>query len=175
MRQILSSITHQNVSNYLTTDSEIEMSEQSPNKKYVLNVESISNWKTDKAANFSTLGLSDRRRKFFSSLEEGDIVITYVKATGFVDVREISAAGITKLGIKGTYPDGAWPWQIGTRPVACLGIDNAVSPNDFPHTKLCAGQWRYRFQQSGIRMDPEDGRQIAAAIVKAANKIAKAV
>ncbi len=147
------------------------MSKQSTNKKYVLNVESISNWETDKAAEFSTLGLSDRRLKFFSSLEEGDVVITYVKATGFVDVREIASAKVTKLGLKGKYPDGAWPWQIGTRLVVCLGIDNAVSPNKFPHTKLCAGQWRYRFQQSGIQIDSDDGRQIAAAIEKAAKTL----
>ncbi len=144
-------------------------------KTYVLNVESIPNWEADKASDFSMLGLSDRRRKFFSSLEDGDVVVTYVKATGFVDVREIAAGGVTKLGLKGKYPDGAWPWQISTRLVVCLGIDHAISPNEFPNTKLCVGQWRYRFQQSGKQIDSDDGRQIAAAITKAARKEDKAV
>ena len=143
------------------------MGKKAVTKKYVLNVESIPNWKADKTAHFSTLGFSDRRLKFFSSLEVGDVVITYVKATGFVDVREIATGGVSKLGLKGLYPDGAYPWQISTRPVACLGIDKAISPKEFPNTKLCSGQWRYRFQQSGKHIDSDDGRQIAAAIIKA--------
>ncbi len=137
--------------------------------KYVLNVESIPNWEADQAANFSALGISDRRRKFFASLQDGDVIITYVKATGFIDVREIAAAGVTKLGLMSTYPDGAWPWQIRTRPVVSLGLDRAISPNEFPATKLCAGVWRYRFQQSRL-IDARDGWSIAKAITKAAQQ-----
>jgi hypothetical protein len=137
---------------------------------YVLNIEGAPNWEADRSSGFSHLGLSDRRKKFFDSLEVGDKIITYVKATGFVDVREVAAKGTAKLGMKGNYPDGAWPWQIKTRLVASVGLGSAISPNRFPLTKLCSGQWRYRFQQSGKRVDAADGDVIARAIIDAARK-----
>jgi hypothetical protein len=138
-------------------------------KNYVLNVEGIPNWKADQATSFMSLGLSDKRKNFYERLDKGDVIITYVKATGFVDVREVAQQGVTRLGIKSTYPDGAFPWQIRTRLVATTGLDRAISPNEFPKTKLCAGVWRYRFQQSGKLLEPTDGKLISAAIVAAAN------
>ena len=141
-------------------------------KKYVLNVEGVLNWNADKAASFSTLGFSDLR-SFFESLTTGDVIITYVKGHGFVDLREIAVPGVLKLGLKGHYPEGAFPWQIRTRPVACIALNEAVSPNRFPQTKLCAGTWRYRFQQSGRLIDFNDGRVIADALVKAARRPAR--
>ena len=143
-------------------------------KKYVLNVESVENWNADKASSFSSLGLSDRRKKFFEALVEGDTIITYVKGTGFVDLREIATPGVLKLGLKGHYPNGAWPWQVRTRLVACVGLSDALSPNAFPQTKLCAGTWRYRFQQSGRLLDASDGQAIAGALVEVARKASKA-
>lgn len=143
-------------------------------KKFILNVESVPNWRADQAAAFASLGLSDKRRAFFASLREGDVIVTYVKATGFTDVREIAVPGVTKLGLKGQYPEGAWPWQVCTRLVASVGLDRAISPNDFPNTKLCAGQWRYRFQLSGKLIDAKDGQLIADAIIRIAQNARRA-
>jgi hypothetical protein len=138
-------------------------------KKYVLNVERIANWEADQTAGFSHLGLSDRRRKLFESLREKDIIVTYVSGNGFVDVREILKSGVSKLGIKGNYPDGAWPWLIHTRLIANVGLEKAISPRLLSNTKLCAGEWRYRFQQSGKLLEPKDGKIIADAIIKVAS------
>lgn len=139
-----------------------------PQTNYVLNVEGVPNWKADQAGNFAALGLTDRRKTFFETLSEGDKIITYVKATGFVDVREIAHAGVIKLGMKSTYPDGSFPWQVRTRLVAMTGLERPISPDRFPDTKLCAGVWRYRFQQSGKLLDPLDGKTIADAIISVA-------
>lgn len=136
--------------------------------KYVLNVETAANWQADGKNAFSHLGIGDRRRKFYDTLVAGDQIITYVKATGFVDVRQVLVAGVEKLGLKSNYPDGAWPWRIKTELVASLGLDNPISPNQFPQTKLCSGVWRYRFQMSGKLIDAKDGEIIAAAIIRAA-------
>ena len=140
-------------------------------KKYVLNIEGAPNWNADRRAAFSHLGLSLRKKRLFDSLEVGDRIITYVKSTGFVDVREIAVRGTTKLGLQGNYPEGAWPWQIKTHLVATTGLENAISPNNFSQTKLCSGQWRYRFQQSGTLVDPADGEIIASAIIVAAKRL----
>ena len=139
--------------------------------QYVLIIESKANWSADRDVEFSRLGISDRRRRFFEALAENDLLITYVKATGFVDVRAIAAGGVKKLGLKGNYPEGGWPWQVPTRLVVNLGVENAVSPNLLSHTKLCAGQWRYRFQQSGRLIDGSDGEAIVAAMTHAAGKL----
>jgi hypothetical protein len=139
-------------------------------KRYVLNVERIANWTADKEGGFSYLGLSDGRKAFFATLKEGDVIVTYVKGTGFVDVREIATPGVLKLGIKGHYPEGAWPWQVRTRLVACAGIENAIRPTSLSNTRLCSGQWRYRFQRSGTPIDDNDGRIIAESIRNAAKR-----
>jgi len=138
-------------------------------RKYILNVEGIPNWRTDQAASFKILGISDRRRTFFSSLSVSDVIVTYVKGTGFVDIREIAEVGVFKLGLKGEYPDGAWPWHVRTRLIVSVGLGRAISPNEFPNTRLCAGSWRYRFQQSGRLIDAHDGRIIAAAVQERAS------
>ena len=143
-------------------------------KRYILNVEGVQNWIADRSTSFSILGLSDRKKGLFSSLIEGDVIITYVKTHGFVDIREIATPGTIKLGLKSHYPDGAWPWQIRTRLVVCLSLEEALSPKDFPQTKLCEGTWRYRFQQSGRLIDENDGQVIAGALNIAARKKAKA-
>ena len=135
---------------------------------YVLNVEGIANWKSDCAGGFSFLGLSDRSRNRLDTLKPPDVIVTYVTGTGFVDVREITEPGTTRLRTQ-SYPEGVWPWQVKTRLVASLDLARALSPNTFPHTKLCSGDWRHRFRQSGRVLDPEDGRVIAEAIIKAAS------
>jgi hypothetical protein len=131
-------------------------------------VEGIPNWKSDCAAGFSSLGVSERRRKLFDSLKSHDLIITYVTRTGFVDVREITESGTHRLKRQG-YPEGLWPWYVNTKLVVSLGLERGISPNQFPQTKLCAGKWRYRFQQSGRVLEPEDGDSIARAIIAAAN------
>lgn len=135
--------------------------------RYVLSVESIPNWKHDSSGGFQYLGLSDRRRGLFDSLAPRDLIITYVKSTGFVDVREITAAGATRL-TQQNYPIGVYPWQVRTRLVASLGLEGAINPGVFKGTRLCSGSWWRRFQHAGEVIE-QDGRTIAQAIISKAS------
>ena len=138
--------------------------------RYVLNVESFENWVIDKKNGFEYLGITDRKRRFFEHLSLDDLLLTYVKRKGFLDIRQISSPDVGKLGIRSPYPDGIFPWRIGTKLVAALDDEMAISPNDLKHTKLCDGHWRYRFQNSGRFIDENDGRTIEKAIKMAVTK-----
>ena len=137
---------------------------------YVLVVESLGNWIADKEIGFSCLGISDRKKNFFENLSLDDLLLTYVKGKGFLDIRQITSQKITKLGVKSHYPDGVWPWQIRTKLIAAVDVESAISPNDLQHTKLCEGQWGQRFQNSGRFIDESDGRAIEKAIKDASRK-----
>lgn len=138
--------------------------------QYVLNVEGVANWKIDLAAGFTTLGLSDRRKGAFSKLDKGDVLITYVTGTGFVDLRQIEVRGVEPVVTESNYPMGTFPWRVRTRLIVSAGLDRALSPHDFPQTSLCAGDWRYRFRQSGRLLDAADGRLISQAVHAAAKR-----
>jgi hypothetical protein len=104
-------------------------------------------------------------RDVIKTLREGDYVVTYVKETGFADVRCIIDTPTSGGG------NGTGPGVIVTKPMAIIDLDDHL-PGERLTRRLSfvtnSDRWRDSFRQSLRLIPEEDGLFLDSLIVATA-------
>ncbi len=130
--------------------------------QYWIIVERLENWKADKKDNFTKFGLKNRNRQVASSIEKGDILISYISSriSSFADIREATASGVAHLKSEDDY-DTAFELYVATSPKLVLD-----RPKWLPVKEIVTSleltmerkEWASLFRTSLRKLSEKDGR-----------------
>lgn len=93
-------------------------------------VESVENWRADRASGFLSFGLPQRKSAMARTIQPGDTLFAYVSGRGgFADVRRVTGSVGSKAKNNDDY-DRAFGLNLPTAPVTILDEDRWIKAGD---------------------------------------------